>query len=214
MRSRLSLLPALTVTALAFGIGALLALYMARARSASSPEEPLPAVAAVPAFSLNGADGRSVTRDDLLGAPWVVDFIFTTCGGVCPMMSARMAQLQGGLPESWPGKLVSITVDPRRDTPEVLRAYAARYGARPERWIFLTGERDAIYRLSLEGFRLGVAENPEADASAGEEPFIHSTRMVLIDGAGQVRGYYDGTEDAAMQDLLRDAAGLAAGDGA
>jgi len=106
-------------------------------------------------------------------------------------------------------RLVTITVDPKRDTPERLKEYAAKYGADPQRWLFLTGDREAIYRLSTDGFKLAaIVEQDEVQST--DHPILHSTRFVLVDREGQVRAYYDGTSEKDMERLAADARRLAA----
>lgn len=166
--------------------------------------EALPVYWELPDFSLLDQHGRARTRADLLGAPWIADFIFTRCAGVCPQMTARMARLQGTLPGT---RLVSITVDPSHDTPEVLARYARDFEAGPD-WLFLTGPREALYRLSVDGFKLEAMETP-ADRRADEGPFLHSSKLVLMDARGRVRGYYDSGEAEAMARLAADVATLA-----
>jgi protein SCO1/2 len=162
----------------------------------------LPVLGQVPDFALVNSDGAAVRRADLDGAPWVAGFIFTTCSGICPIMSNHMARVQNGLPDESRAHLVSITVDPRHDTPEVLAAYARRFGARPGRWLFLTGESEAIYRLAGEGFHLAAGELPEWDPVMDDGPFFHSSRLSLVDAEGRIRGYYEGTEPGQV-DLLQ-----------
>jgi cytochrome oxidase Cu insertion factor (SCO1/SenC/PrrC family) len=163
--------------------------------------EPPPVMSPLPSFALVEATGRTVTADDLRGRPWVADFMFTRCGGVCPAMTARMAELRRESPEDV--VFVSITVDPAHDTPEVLGRYARRAGAGPG-WLFLTGSQDALYRLAIEGFKLGVEEVPPGRELRGDEPFLHSSHFVLVDRKGYVRGYYDSTDEGALGRLRRD----------
>ena len=160
----------------------------------------------VPEFSLINRDGRAVTLRDLAGAPWVADFVFTRCPATCPMMTARMARLNRDLPADLPVRLVSFSVDPEHDTPEVLERYAQSFQA-PDRWLFLTGDREQILQLSEKGFKLGVAMElpPGTDAP---EPIVHSTRFVLVDGEGRIRGYYDAFDEESMERLERDLAAL------
>lgn len=162
-----------------------------------------PVYGRIPDFSLTDQRGRPVTLADLRGAPWIADFIFTRCGGQCPMMTARMRAIQERLPPGSPMRLVSISVDPAHDTPEVLAGYAAAAGA-GARWLFLTGPQERIFRLSREGFHLGAA--PTGDSP--EEPVIHSVRLVLVDGERRIRGYYDGTEAGVVDRLVHDASTL------
>jgi cytochrome oxidase Cu insertion factor (SCO1/SenC/PrrC family) len=113
------------------------------------------------------------------------------------MMTAQLQRLERALANEHGVRLVSFSVDPERDTPERLAEYAAGYGAKPERWLFLTGDKHRIRRLSIEGFHLAVAEPSPEEAARGAEAVLHSTRLVLVDGAGRIRGYFDGTDDAA-----------------
>ena len=152
-----------------------------------------PVLGTTPAFDLTDQNNRPFASSALAGKIWVADFIFTSCAGICPIMTGQMAGLQERLPETV--GLISFSVDPERDLPEV-RVYAERHGARYPRWRFLTGEPEEIRRISEEGFRLGAAE-------AEEGPIIHSTRFVLVDHSGQVRGYYDGTDPAAVEQLVQ-----------
>jgi protein SCO1 len=167
-----------------------------RARAA----EALPVYWDVPRFALTDQGGRTRTPDDLRGAPWVADFIFTRCGGVCPRMTERVARLARSAP---PGtRFVSVTVDPAHDTPEVLARYAADFGAGPD-WWFLTGPRDALYRLAVDGFKLEAMEIPK-DEQGADGPFLHSSKLALVDATSRVRGYYDSDDEAAMTRLQGD----------
>lgn len=166
-----------------------------------------PVLGEVPDFALTNRDGRTVRRTDLAGAPWVADFIFTRCGGSCPMMSMRMARLEREIPGDLGVRLVSFTVDPGYDTPEVLQRYAESFGA-PGRWLFLTGTREELHRLSIEGFKLAVDDSPAVPANAAE-PILHSTRFVLVDAEGKIRGYYEAFDEESVQRLERDLRALA-----
>src|SRR5689334_13798863 len=147
----------------------------------------LPVYWTLPSFRLQDQAGQPYGLSDLRGRPWIAAFIFTRCGGTCPMMTARMARLQPHLP---PGaQLVSITVDPVHDTVAVLDDYARRFHAGLE-WHFLTGAQADLYRLATQGFKLEAAE-AAADAAPDEGPFLHSAKLALVDGGGRVRGYYD-----------------------
>jgi protein SCO1/2 len=156
----------------------------------------LPRDGVVPSFQFIDQNGESFGSQQLLGKIWIADFVYSTCPGPCPMISSRMGELQKPLRDT-DVKLVSFSVDPQHDTPAVLRDYAAKLNAQPGRWYFLTGDKDTIYRLSREGFKLA--------ASAGEAAGpIHSTRMALVDRSGVIRGYYDATDADAVTRLLAD----------
>ena len=168
----------------------------------SGPE--LPVLGEVPPFELTGHWGETITLEDLEGAPWVVDFIFTRCALSCPMMTTRMAELDETLPTGEQGvRLVSISVDPEHDRPEVLAEYAEAFGA-SERWHFLTGTEEEILELAIRGFKLGVNPDPPPEMVDPDEPILHSTRFVLVDGEGRIRGYYDGMSADGVQELERD----------
>jgi len=133
-----------------------------------------------------------------------VNFIYTLCPDSCPIQSAQMKELQAEFHGEKNLRLVSITVDPRRDSAKVLYEYANRFQADPQRWFFLTGEQDAIYRLAQEGFRLGAAEIPLEKRDGSGATHAHSPRFVLVDGKAQIRGYYPGTDREAIGRLRRD----------
>jgi protein SCO1 len=158
----------------------------------------VPSYGMVPPFQLVNQNGRPFGSAQLTGKVWIADFIFTSCPGPCPLISTRMSELQKPL-EKTDVHLVSFTVDPDTDTPEVLRGYAEKLHAEPKRWDFLTGSKSAIYNLSHDGFKLAIS-----DGSVAEGIPVHSTRMVLVDRHGQIRGYYEGTEADAMTKLLAD----------
>ena len=165
----------------------------------------------VPDFALVNRDGRRLGLADLEGAPWVADFIFTRCGISCPRMTAIMVRLGEALEEDTRVHRVSVSVDPEHDTPEVLQAYAESFGITDDRWLFLTGDREEVYPLMIEGFKLGVDATPQPGSASEEEPILHSTRLVLVDGQGEIRGYYDGFHSQDFERLLRDLATVSAG---
>ncbi len=161
-----------------------------------------PSYGSVPPFQLTNQNGHSFGSADLAGKIWIADFIYSTCPGPCPMISSRMSEMQKPL-EKTDVHFVSFTVDPEKDTPAMLREYAHRLHAQPGRWDFLTGPKSTIYDLSMHGFKLPAAEREGKDA----EP-LHSTRMVLVDRRGEIRGYYDATEADAVTRLLADSTRL------
>lgn len=152
----------------------------------------------VPAFQLTNQNGEAFGSGQLAGKIWIADFVYTTCPGPCPMISSRMSELQKPLEKS-DVHLVSFSVDPEKDTPAVLRDYAAKLQAEPGRWDFLTGSKSTIYKLSHDGFKLAVSDGSDERGLP-----VHSTRMVLVDRRGQIRGYYDATEPDAITKLVAD----------
>jgi protein SCO1 len=149
----------------------------------------------IPEFTLINQDGKNFGSADLRGKIWIADFIYTTCPGPCPMISSRMSELQKPL-EKTDVHLVSFTVDPAKDTPQVLQTYAERLEAEPGRWDFLTGPQSTIYNLSRNGFKLAVGEEKGVP--------VHSTRIILVDRHGAIRGYYDAAEADAVTKLVAD----------
>jgi protein SCO1/2/putative membrane protein len=145
----------------------------------------------VGSFQLTERSGRTVTQDDLLGQVWIASFQFTRCTGTCPQISATMQRLQRELANRPNVRLVTFTVDPERDTPDELTRYAHRYEADPERWWFLTGKEEDIYRLLRHGFHLHAAQRTGSDRTQGNE-VAHDSKLVVVDRHGHVRGYYEG----------------------
>ncbi|MCB9913812.1 MAG: DUF420 domain-containing protein [Planctomycetes bacterium] len=141
-------------------------------------------------FALVDQDGAPRTSADLRGRPQLFGFFFTSCTGPCPVLTANMRRAQERLADVDAG-LVSISVDPEHDTPEVLRAYAESYSADLACWCFLTGDEAAIHALMRRDFALGVDKLPDADAVAALR-VTHATRLVAVDAEGRIRGYYDG----------------------
>ena len=163
----------------------------------------LPVLGTVPSFSLDERGGSTVGAADLAGHVWIADFVFTRCPDFCPALTARMAGLQKTMPPGDdPIRLVSFSVDPVHDTPEVLRDYAARAGAGGG-WLFLTGPRDALATLLRDGFKVAYA-----DGGPPTSPITHSDRFVLVDRDLHIRGYYHGTDPGDVERLARDAAAL------
>ena len=185
-------------------------LYLYRARPPAAATAALPVMFALPDFSLTERSGQTVTLATLKGKVWIADFIFTHCSGPCPMMTRQMSTLQAELAGEPDVQLVSFTVDPARDTPARLEEYAQQFRAHPQRWFFLTGDRQTIFNLSTQGFKLATLVEGDEVATT-DHPILHSTKFVLVDRAGQIRGYYDGTSAEDVDKLKADAIRLAGG---
>ncbi|GAB4152233.1 MAG: hypothetical protein Tsb009_28000 [Planctomycetaceae bacterium] len=154
-------------------------------------------------FELTERSGKTISKKDLLGKPWIVSFIFTRCAGPCPKVSYEMYKLQEWLrAHQMDVQLVSISVDPQTDTPEVLKKYAENFGADSKRWWFLTGDRDKVYKLINESFRQVVRESQGAFRKPGFE-VIHTTALLLVDEKGRVVEGYNGQYDKTIADLHR-----------
>ena len=163
----------------------------------------------VPAFSLTDQDNKTITDKDYLGKVYVVEFFFTTCPTICPIMNQNML----GIQEEFYGKpdfgIASITIDPEHDTTEVLKQHAKTLGAKHYNWHFLTGDKKYIYNLALKGFNLYAGENAEVNGG-----FEHSGLFALVDKEGKIRCrrdsqnnpilYYDGLEPAGIKAIKED----------
>ena len=168
-------------------------------------ESDLPKLFAVPNATLVDENGKRVNLDSMKGSVIVYDFIFTNCAGTCPIMTMNMRALTKKVPKDAPVKFVSISVDPARDTPPVLREYARKV-RNDDRWIFLTGDRSAIVKLSVEGFKLAAG-----DPQPGGDPLLHSNKFAVADRSGVIREYYGGTDgdiadhvSATIEELLHE----------
>lgn len=152
-------------------------------------------------FSLTDRSGKTITRADLLGHPWVACFVFTACAGPCPRVTSQMKQLEEQLKDT-DVRLVTFTVDPERDTTEVLTRYADTFRADPERWLFLTGDKNEIYHLIHNSFKMPVQETLGEDRKPGFE-IIHSTNIMHVGADGVVKGKYNAASDEEMVRLRR-----------
>jgi protein SCO1/2 len=152
----------------------------------------------VPDFQLIERSGQPVSHADLRGKVWVADFFYTTCPGPCPMLTSRLSELQAATSKLPAVRLISISTDPAKDTPEVLKKYAEKFEA-GENWLFLTGKKETIFDLANKGFKLAVVEDGTV-----EEPITHSTKLVLVDQTGMIRGFYEGVGEGNTQSLVAD----------
>ena len=176
--------------------------YAANQSSPENPANQLPHVHVVPPFTLTERSGKIITNKDLSGKIWVADFIYTTCPGPCPLVTASMAKIQDKVAHDPRVQLVTFTVDPQNDTPGVLAAYADKFGADPYRWWFLTGPEKPLYDLIQNGFFQAVQDNRGQPPQEGQFTVTHSTSLVLVDPNGDMRGSYDGVNDDGRADLL------------
>ena len=140
----------------------------------------------VPAFSFINQHGKIITNKDYEGKVYVIEFFFTTCPTICPRMNANLIQVQNTFKDFEDFGVASFTINPNHDTPEILKAYADHYGVTNPNWHLMTGDKDAIYKLSNEGFNLYTAQ--EEDVAGG---FEHSGNFALIDKNGFIRSRKD-----------------------
>ncbi|HLQ46695.1 MAG TPA: SCO family protein [Planctomycetaceae bacterium] len=154
-------------------------------------------------FEFTERSGRTIGKADLLGHPWIAGFIFTNCAGPCFKVSSAMRQLQEEFFKETDLRLVSFTVDPERDTPEVLTKYAKGFQADPDRWLFLTGDKAQIYNLIWGSFLMPVQEETGERRQPGFE-FMHTTNILLVDEQGVVQGKWSSTNEEEFDKLRRD----------
>lgn len=195
--------------ALGLGLGAvaglLFGLFLAAGlRSGLVTRPELPVFGHVGDFTLTNQQSQPVTLANLKGSIWLADVIFTRCPGPCVRMTKLMSEVQRALAPADPVRLVSLTADPAYDTASVLRTYAERYGADGQRWHFLTGPKAEVYRLAMKDLLLSVEEGFPENTNALENLFIHSTKFILVDQQGGLRGIYDGEDPASKTQVLAD----------
>ncbi len=146
-------------------------------------------------FSLTERSGKTVTDRDLRGSVWVASFVFTRCNGPCPTVSSTVGKLQDALKDEPGVKFVTFTVDPAHDNLSTLREYAKIRGADPDRWLFLTGDEKTMHEIVVQQFKQGVERHLGPDVKP-EDEFEHSTRLLVVDKNGVIRGIFSGMPDA------------------
>lgn len=163
-----------------------------------------------PEFLLTNSSGKELSKQDLQGTVWVVDFIFTRCAGPCPLMTQRMKALQTRLKEEGliePGAkvaLVSISVDPGYDKPEVLATYAVTWGADTDSWHFLTGPKEQTLQVIREGFKITASGDSDAAADDTMPTIIHSTNFLLVDQSGWIRRIHHMEDPEMIKGIVKD----------
>jgi protein SCO1/2 len=161
--------------------------------------KPLPIYSDVPEFALTNQNGMAVSLESLRGKIWIADVIFTRCPSQCLRMSSHMKEVQATMPKDI--LLVSMTTDPSYDTPEKLKKYSGSF-SKGDNWLFLTGDKRVINKVAVDGLKLAVEETPENERTNPNDLFIHSTKFVLVDRAGRVRGYFDGDDAKCASEIL------------
>lgn len=151
-------------------------------------------------FSLIERSGKIITDEFLKGKIAVFSFIFTRCVTLCPLMAQRLAVMQNIIDKYEDVYLISITGDPDFDNTKVLQEFAENYGAK-NRWLFLTGDKETIYSLSRDRFKLGLKKSTPQELKEGADIIMHSTKFVLVDENGYIKGYYDSQDQKSIQKL-------------
>ena len=160
----------------------------------TSEQEPLPVIGSIPEFEFIDSEGQSINLNTLKGKVWVADFIFTTCTMACPIMTDNMNTIHKKYKKNDDLRLVSISVYPEYDTPEVLKEYASLYNANTDKWHFLTGKEATVKNVIKNGFKIGDYE----------DIIFHSEKFALVDKNGMIRSYYNGMKTEDMDKLKKD----------
>ncbi|MDO8999495.1 MAG: SCO family protein [Bacteroidota bacterium] len=150
-------------------------------------------------FSLTNQFGETITNKTVENKIYVADFFFATCQSICPAMSANLKDVQKAFENDDSLLILCHTVNPLHDTVEVLNAYSVEYGAKKNKWHFLTGNKKEIYDLAKNSYLVNALE-----ADGSPEGFLHSELLLLIDKKGRIRAMYDGTDKIQVQKLIKD----------
>jgi protein SCO1/2 len=153
----------------------------------------------IPNFRLINQDGKPVDQSITEGKVYVADYFFTTCKSICPVMSNQLERVAFSFAGNPKFMILSHTVDPETDTPSLLKEYAALHHAKANSWVFLTGDKKALYELARTGYLLDAQEG-----NGGPEDFIHTQNFALIDKQRRIRGFYDGTDSSQVNQLITD----------
>ena len=153
----------------------------------------------IPYFSFENQDGKMITSDDYQDTVYIADFFFTTCPGICPIMTKQLVRVQKEiLNHNLPVKLLSHTVDPETDSAAVLLNYAKEMKADLNIWNFVTGDKQRLYKLA-ESYLVVANEDPETEIQ-----FVHSDKLVLVDKQNRIRGMYSGIDSLEVNQLIED----------
>lgn len=168
-----------------------------------------------PKFSLTNQDGKTISNEDYKGKVYVVEFFFSTCPTICPIMNRNMIEVQASFASNANFGIASITINPENDTPQVLKSHAESIGAKGMYWNFLTGNKQAIFEIANKGYNLYVGENKKVNGG-----FEHSGLFALIDKEGNIRSrkdkfgnpivYYDGLKEEGVKQIKHDISKLLA----
>lgn len=171
-------------------LGLLVMIYLIQSQTNRATRE-LPVLGQIADFTLTNQDGKVTTLAGLTNHVWIADIIFTRCAGPCPIMTAKMKQLQDALPQTSDAKIVTLTTDPDYDTPTVMKKYGERFNANFNRWTFLTGTKAEIAALASGSLKLSAVSVKPADQQNAADLFIHTTIFVVIDKHAQLRGVFE-----------------------
>lgn len=194
----------LSFVILAVGIGFLVGGPKGRLKGPSKNSYSLPVIKTLSEFSLTNQLGQVVSVDSLSGRPWVANVFFSRCPSICVKMTQRMKEIQDSVAPEQKLRLISISTDPDHDQPEVLSRYGKRFGADPERWFFLTGEKSEIARAIQKELLLAVQENAEDQRQSKLDLYTHSSLLVLVDKDSRVRATYESLGTNTVSEIVAD----------
>ncbi len=153
-------------------------------------------------FAFVDQEGHTITKDSMKGKIYVVEYFFTTCKGICPRMNENMDKVYEAFRGNNDVKILSHTVDPKRDTVAAMKEYSLRFDADPNQWHFLTGDKKELYDMARYSYLVTAVDDTGTGDIASD--FIHTDRFVLVDRDGRIRGQYEGTQSATVNQLITD----------
>ncbi len=153
-------------------------------------------------FSFTNQDGKTITNEDVKGKVYIVSFFYATCPNICPKMNENMTQVYKAIRGNKNVLILSHTVNPKRDTFQALKAYSLKYDADANQWMFLTGDKKKLYDMARYSYLISAKD--DTSGVSIDQDFIHDQHFVLVDGNGQIRGLYDGLNQADITKLIAD----------
>ena len=153
-------------------------------------------------FSFLNQDGKTITNDDVKGKICIVSYFFATCKGICPKMNANMSLVYHAFSGNKNVVILSHTVDPEEDNVQALKRYSMHFGADPNQWMFLTGEKKKLYDMARYSYLISAGD--DTTGVGIDEDFIHDQQFTLVDGFGRLRGFYDGLDSTKISQLITD----------
>ncbi len=154
-------------------------------------------------FSFQNQDNKTITQKDIEGKVFVAEYFFTTCKSICPIMNSQMQRVQQEFKGNSNVKILSFTVDPETDTVAQIKRYAFKHNAITGQWHFLTGKQEDLYRLARKSFFILKPAEVQNQGDVGSD-FIHTNNFVLVDQKKRIRGYYDGTSQKEVTEIIKD----------
>lgn len=154
-------------------------------------------------FEFKNQENKTITDKDVDGKVYVAEYFFTTCGTICPVMNKQMQRVQEAYKDEKEFKILSFTVNPETDDVAAMKHYADEHGAKAKQWWFLTGSKEKLYELARKSFFILKPAEAKNLGDVGSD-FIHTNNFVLVDQQKRIRGYYDGTSEKEVDELIHD----------